>query len=179
MFSRLAKILLGTMVGLLVFTLVYITYFYFEGYMLARSCLNSVTYYVMSENCISSDKVYLEGGSLTSVQDKVVNMLDDYSNNSWYLKFDTSGDVFGYGDNYPVSCYYTDPTGNVVEAFSYDYAAPRGTVLTVELRCEFEFPLRLVPNGSSAKPVTLKLPVNVKTKIVGTKYYKGTEDTFR
>lgn len=179
MVKKLAKILLGTIFGLVIFTLVYVTYYYFEGYMLARTCLNSVSYYVMSENCISKDKVYLESGSLTSVQDKVTKILKDYSDSSWYMDFETGSNVYGTGDDYTISCYYIDDLGIQREAFSYEDAAPKGTVLTTELRCKFKFPLRLVPRKKGQDVFTLELPVSIKTNIVGTKYYKGTEDTFK
>lgn len=179
MFKKLAKILLGTMVSLIVFTVVYIMYYYFEGYMISRTCLNSISYYAMSENCISSDKVYLEGGSLTSVQDKVTEILEEYNQNNWYMDFNTTSNVFGTGEDFTVSCYYTDEFGAEVSALSYDDASPKGTVLTVELRCTFKFPLRMVPNLPGSDPPVLELPITVKTNIVGIKYYKGTEDTFK
>lgn len=179
MFKRLSKILLGTMVTLILFTLLYVGYYYFEGYMLMRSCLNSISYYVMSENCISSDKVYVENGNLTSVQDKVSGILKDYSDSSWYMDFDTEQFVFGAGSDYTVSCYYNDASGVRHDALNYDSAAPKGTSLTVELRCQFNFPLRLVPRREGQDVFVLELPVTQTAHIIGTKYYKGTEDTFK
>ena len=179
MFKKLAKILLGTMVSLIIFTMIYVAYYYFEGYMIAKSCLNSISYYVMSENCLASDKVYMENGTLTSVQDKVTTILKDYSDSNWYLNFETDSYVFGTGSDYTVSCYYTDEAGVQKDALTYDNAAPKGTVLTVELRCQFDFPLRLVPRREDQDVFTLELPVTVRTNIAGTKYYKGTEDTFK
>ena len=79
MFRKLAKILLGTMVGFILFTVCYIGYYYFEGYMISRTILNNISYYAMSENCLASDKVYSEDSTLTSVQDKIIKILDEYS----------------------------------------------------------------------------------------------------
>lgn len=178
MFRKLAKILLGTMVGFILFTVCYIGYYYFEGYMISRTILNNISYYAMSENCLASDKVYSEDSTLTSVQDKIIKILDEYSEQTWYLDINTKGDVFGNGEDNIVSCWYLGDTGEEMPAFSYEEAAPKETLLTLRLRCNLSFPLKLVPNGGKEDYV-LELPLTVTNSVVGTKYYKGTEDTFK
>lgn len=178
MLKKFAKIILGTMIGFILFTVVYITYFYFEGYLNARTCLNGISYYVMSENCISGDKVYGEVGHKESVQDKVKKILEDYSNSSWYMKFEINGDNV-FGKDGTVSCTYKDVSDNSIDALSYKTAAPKGTVLEVTLKCTLNFKLRYIPRSEYQEPFTLHIPVTVRSNVVGTKYYKGTEDTFQ
>ena len=181
MFRKLAKILFGTIVGSVVFTVLYVGYFYFEGYMVCRSCLNSIAFYATSENCLAKEKVYDDNGNLSSVQDKIITTLKEYSDTYWYIDFETSDvdDCFGDSEDCTISCTYLNKYGDVVNALSYNQAAPKESVITITLTGTFSFPLRIVPRREGQDVYTLEIPLTISTSTVGTKYYKGTEDTFK
>lgn len=172
MLVKFAKaIFYSIMIGI-IGTLLYVGYFYFEGFLTTRSALSSVVEVVSRENCLASERIYTDSfGTAVSMQDRIKKTLDDYSDASWYLDFDTSAGNF-FGEDKTVNVTYIDDGGNEVRADSYVDAAQRGTALTVEVKSTMSMVLRLMPEINGEKFV-LELPITVKANTVGLRYYKG------
>lgn len=172
MLVKFAKaIFYAIMIGI-IGTLLYVGYFYFEGFLTTRSALSSVVEVVSRENCLASERIYKDDyGDPVSMQDRIKKTLKDYSDASWYLDFDTSSAGF-FGEDKTVDVTYVNDSGNTVRADSYVDAPQRGTALNIEVKSTMSMVLRLMPEINGEKFV-LELPITVNSNTVGLRYYKG------
>lgn len=172
MLVKFAKALFYAIMGGIICTLLYVGYFYFEGFLTTRSALSSVVEVVSRENCLASEQIYADAyGTPQSMQDRVKKTLRDYSDNLWYLNFDTSDANF-FGTDKTVNVTYIDDSGSLVTADSYTNAPQRGTALNIEVKSTMSMVLRIAPEINGEKFI-LTLPITVKANIVGLRYYKG------
>ena len=172
MLVKFAKAIFYSILIGIIGTLLYVGYFYFEGFLTTRSALSAVVEVVSRENCLASEKIYMDSvGNAVSMQDKVKKTLDDYSNSSWYLDFNTSAGNF-VGTDKTVCVTYLDDEGNRVGAYSYTKASQRGATIEIEVKSTLSMVLRLMPEINGEKFV-LELPIKVKANTVGLRYYKG------
>lgn len=175
MIRRYVKIILKAVIFIFLASCAYIGYKYYCGWLLVRQATDNISNILANENCLASEKIYSDGHTLYSMQDKALEYLKelDKSNN---IDFDINEtELISLNQDSVIQTWYSKNGVNTCPN-SYLTAAQKGDVIHVRVNGIMRCKLTFMPSWSNEAPYVISIPISIETNKIASDFYKSQTD---